>query len=102
MADDDHGLGLVAELDDVTLADLVAGDGDPAAVDVDVAVAHELAGLVAARPPAGPVHDVVETQLEHAQEVLAGDAALAVGLLVQVAELALEDAVDTAGFLLLA
>ena len=102
VADDDHGPRLVAERDDVALADPVARDGDPPAVDVDVAVAHELAGLGAAGAPAGAEDDVVEAQLEHAQQVLAGDALLAVGLLVEVAELLLEQAVDAAGLLLLA
>ena len=74
VADDDHRAGLVAQLDHVALADLVARDRHPAAVDLDVAVAHELAGLGAARSPAGPEHDVVEALLEHPQEVLAGDA----------------------------
>ena len=48
---------------DVALAEAVGGDVDPPAVHVDVAVAHELAGLgrVAAHPAAD---DVVEAQLE--------------------------------------
>ena len=45
--------------------------------------------------------DVVEALLEHDQQVLAGDARLARGLGVHVAELLLEHAVDAAGLLLL-
>ena len=87
--------------DDVALADPVAGDVDPLAVDPHVAVADELAGLGPAGAPAGAVDDVVEAQLEQAQQVLTGDARLAVGLLVEVAELLLDEAVDAAGLLLL-
>ena len=43
----------------------------------------ELAGLRAGGGPAGAVDDVVEAQLEQAQQVLAGDALLAVGLFVE-------------------
>jgi len=39
-----------------------------------VAVAHELAGLGAAKPPAGAVRDVVEAQLEELEQVRARDA----------------------------
>src|SRR5205085_4622465 len=101
VAHDDHRLGLVAEGDDVALAHEVARDGDAAPVHEHVAVAHELAGLAAARAPAGAERDVVEALLEHAQQVLAGDALLAVRLLVEVAELLLEDAVDATSLLLL-
>src|SRR5690606_6827977 len=87
--DDDHLAGLVAQADDVALADAVAGDVDPTAVDVDVAVVHELAGLRPGRRPPGAVHDVVEPQLAVPQEVLAGHAVPAVRLLVEVAELLL-------------
>jgi hypothetical protein len=90
------------EGDDVALADPVARDGDPLAVDQHVAVADELAGLAAAGAPAGPEDHVVEAQLEVAQQVLAGDAGLAAGLLVEVAELLLQEPVDAAGLLLLA
>ena len=40
----------------------VRRDVDALAVDADVTVAHELAGLGARRTPAGAVGDVVETQ----------------------------------------
>ena len=54
----------------------------------------------AAKPEA--VDDVVEPPLEHHQQVLAGDALAAVGLLEVEAELALEHAVDALDLLLLA
>src|SRR5688572_29183446 len=76
--DDAHRPGLGAQGDDVAPPGLEARDRDPAPVDVDVAVADELAGLGPARAPPGAVDDVVEAQLEHAQQVLAGDALLAV------------------------
>src|SRR5262245_4958533 len=97
----DHLAGLAPQADDVALADAVAGDVDPAAVDLDVAVVDELAGLGAGGRPAGPVDDVVEPALEQLQHDLAGDAALARGLLVEVAELPLVEAVGEAGLLLL-
>src|SRR5205085_5157608 len=56
----------------------------------------------AARRPPGAERDVVETGLEHAQQVLARDTRSPVGFLVHVDELLLEDAVDTTGLLLLA
>src|SRR5690606_25403970 len=86
----------------VVLAHLVRRDRDPLAVDEDVAVADELPGLVAAGREVRAEHDVVETLLEHPQQVLAGDARLAVGDGVHVAELLLEHAVDAARLLLLA
>ena len=52
--------------------------------------------------PPGAEGDVVEAQLEHLEQVLAGDARAAVGLVVDAAELLLHEAVDAAGLLLLA
>src|SRR4051794_12285659 len=81
---------------------LVARDVDPATVDGEVAVTDELARLRARGGEAEAVDDVVEPRLEHPQQVLAGDAALAGGLLVVRAELLLEQAVVAARLLLLA
>src|SRR5581483_4037685 len=80
---------------------LVGGDGHPLAVDRHVAVADELAGLVAAGSEHRPVGDVVEARLQHTEQVLAGDPLLAGGLLVEPAELLLQHSVDAAGLLLL-
>ena len=54
------------------------------------------------RGEAHPVDDVVEAQLERAQQVLAGHAGAVLGVDEVVAELALEDAVGPADLLLLA
>src|SRR5579875_1436558 len=89
------------ERDHVGAPQAVRRDGHPPAVDQDMAMADELAGLGAAGAPAGTEHDVVQTQLQHTQEVLAGYALLAVGLLVIGTELLLQDPVDAARLLLL-
>ena len=101
VADDDHLHRLLAEGDHLAGPHAVAGDVDPLAVDVDEAVVDELAGLGPGGRPAGAVDHVVEAQLEQAEQVLAGDAREAGGLLVGPAELALQDAVDVLGLLLL-
>src|SRR5580765_5133150 len=100
-----HGLlgrGAVADRDHVVRLDLVAGDVHALAVDLEVAVANELAGLRARCGEAEPVDDVVETRLQHAQERLAGDPLALRRLLVVRAELLLEQAVVPARLLLLA
>src|SRR4051812_16287737 len=99
----DHRLDIAAGLegDHVVLPHLIGGDVDPAAVDRPVAVADQLARLAARRGESEAHEDVVEPALEDPQQVLAGDALLARGLLVVVAELLLEDAVVAARLLLL-
>src|SRR3954469_5342316 len=97
----DHLDGLGGHLDDVVGGHPVRRDVDLAAVDLDVAVPHELAGHVAGLGEAGPVHDVVQPRLEDLQEDLTGLALLLVGLFVVAAELLLQHAVDAAGLLLL-
>src|SRR6476620_4813783 len=97
-----HRAGLLGHLDDVVLAHAVRRDVDLAAVDPDVAVAHQLAGHVAGLGEAGPVDHVVQPRLEDLQQNLTGLAGLAVGLFVVTAELLLQHAVDAAGLLLLA
>src|SRR5437868_542369 len=68
--------------DDLVRLDLVARDVDAAAVDLEVAVAHELARLRPRRGEPEPVNDVVEPELQRAQQVLAGDPRLLRRLLV--------------------
>src|SRR4051794_25030164 len=92
----------LAHLDDVVVAHPERRDVDLLAVDGDVAVAHQLAGHVAGLREARAVDHVVETALEDAQEVLAGLALAAVGLVVVAPELLLQDAVDAGALLLLA
>src|SRR6266581_1436090 len=92
---------LGGHLDDVVLADPVGRDVDLPAVHREVAVPHQLAGHVAALGEAGPEHDVVQAALEQLEHGLAGPAVLAGRFLVVAVELALQDAVDPAGLLLL-
>src|SRR5215217_815354 len=96
-----HRARLLGHLDDVVLAHAVRRDVDLAAVDPDVAVAHQLAGHVAGLGEAGPVDHVVQPRLQDLEQHLTGLAGLAVGLFVVPAELLLQDAVDAAGLLLL-
>ena len=91
-----------AQRDDVVGADLVRGDVDPATIDMEVAVAHQLTSLGTRRGEAETVDDVVEAHLKQAEELLAGDALATRRLLVVIAELLLEDAVVAARLLLLA
>src|SRR3954452_9008189 len=88
--------------DDVFGSYLVRGDVHPAAVDLPVAVGDQLARLAPRGGEAEADEDVVEAGLEQAQEVLAGDAVLARGLVVVGAELFLQHLVVAAGLLLLA
>ncbi len=81
--------------------ELIRGDVDFLAVDEEMAVVDELAGLGPGGGETGAPDDVVEPLLEQAQQVLTGDATLAVGHLVVAAELALEDPVHGAQLLLL-
>jgi hypothetical protein len=69
---------------------------------VEVPVPDELTCLCTRRGEAEAVHDVVETSLEHPQQLLARDARAARGLLVVAAELLLEEPVVAARLLLLA
>ena len=72
------------------------------AIDREVAVADQLAGLGAAGGEAHPEHDVVQTDLEQAQQVLAGHARPVLRGLEVAPELALQDAVHAPDLLLLA
>src|SRR6185295_6853636 len=67
-----------------------------------MAVTHELARGAPRRRQAEAEDDVVQASLEHLQQHLAGDALGLARLRERVAELALEQAVDAAGLLLLA
>ena len=87
--------------DDVVRPHLVARDVHAPAVDVEMPVAHELPCLRARRREAEAVDDVIEPQLERAEQVLARDTRLLRRLLVVRAELLLEQAVVAARLLLL-
>jgi hypothetical protein len=93
---------LLFDLEDVARTHEERRDVDAPAVDLEVAVAHQLAafGVIADEP--GAVHDVVETALEQLDQIVAGDALHARGFVVVAAKLALGDSVDSFYFLLLA
>src|SRR3954451_768785 len=93
--------GLLLDVDDVVLADLVRRDVDLLAVDPEVAVHDELTGVPTGAGEAGPVDHVVEAALQQLQEVVTGLAGTPAGLGVVVVELLLEHAVGEAGLLLL-
>src|SRR3954452_8398550 len=99
----DHLRGTAGGLDGdhVAVAQRVARNVDAAAVNRPVAVPDQLARLAARRGETETHEHVVEAALEHAQQVLAGDARLTAGLLVVGAELTLEHAVVAARLLLL-
>src|SRR5829696_5129712 len=100
----DHLRGPARHLhgDHVAVPQLIARDVDATTVDGPMAVPDQLARLAARGSEAEAHEHVVEAALEHAQQVLAGDAGLTAGLLVVRAELTLEDAVVAARLLLLA
>src|SRR6266550_6972576 len=64
VAQHDHLARLRLDLDDVALVELLGRDRDSFPVHGDVAVADELAGLVATGGEVGAEHDVVDPQLE--------------------------------------
>src|SRR5699024_974752 len=84
---------LLADRDDVVLLDALAGDVGPLAVDLQVAVGDQLAGLPAGAGQAGAVDDVVQAGLEDGQQVVTGLAGTVRRLLVVPEELLLHDAV---------
>jgi hypothetical protein len=92
----------LSDLDTIADLELIRGDVHGATVDSEVAVRNELARLRSRQREAGSEHHVVEPQLQHPEEVLAGDAGAAVGRLEVVPELALQHEVDAAHLLLLA
>ena len=68
---------LLANLNGIALADLVGRDVDLLSVHLDVSVTDELTRLRARGGESERVDDVVEPQLELAEQVVAGDAGLA-------------------------
>src|SRR5690606_19044878 len=78
-----------------------ARDVDLLAVDQEVTVAHQLAGLPPGAGDARPVDHVVQPRLEGLQQHLTGLAPLAVSFLVVATELLLQHAVAEASVLLL-
>src|SRR5438094_1060445 len=78
----------------------IGGDVDKPAVDGDVSVRDELAGVTTRGGEASPVDDVVEPRLQQAEQVEAGDAGHLRGSVEVEPELALEQEVDAARALL--
>src|SRR5438309_1139477 len=100
--DTTHRAGPLPDRHDIAGLDPVRRDVDLAAVDLEMAVRDELAGLVPAHGEPAPVHHVVQSQLEELEQARAGDPLGMGGFLVVAAELLLKDAVDAASLLLLA
>src|SRR3954447_21057721 len=100
--DERRGLeGLLLDVDHVVLGDLEGGDVHLLAVDLEVAVYDELAGVATGARESGTVDHVVEPALEELQQVVTGLARTTAGLRVVAVELLLEHAVGEAGLLLL-
>src|SRR5580704_4063684 len=81
---------------------LIGRDVDLAAVNVDVAVAHQLAGLAAGNAEAEAMHDGVEAALQLLQEHFASHSFGSRGLFKIVTELAFLGEIHQLGLLLLA
>src|SRR6266576_3247551 len=90
----------VLDRDHIADAHGVGGDVDGTAVDGEVAVGDELAGVPPRRREADAVDDVVEPRLQEAQQVEAGDAGHLRRPVEVESELALEQEVDASGTLL--
>lgn len=85
---------------DVASLDLVGGQVDRLAVDGHAAVADQLTGGRTGNSKTHAVDNVVQAGFQQLQQVLAGVALLGRGLLVVVAELTLQQAVDALDLLL--
>src|SRR5216684_8747531 len=88
--------------DFLTDVDEIRRDVDLLGVHADMAVQHELAGLGTRGRQTSAPNDVIETALEHDDEVFARGALGARGLLTVIAELPLEQPVRALDLLLLA
>ena len=94
-------LALLSDGDDIACGNERGRDVDALAVDRDVAVADDLARLLARVREAETEDDVVETALEETEEVLTRDALHLLRLVIVATELLLEHAVDEFRLLLL-
>src|SRR5205807_355302 len=101
LADGDQVPGLLTDSDGLARTHLDGGHVHAASVDLDVTVRNELAGLALREREPEPEHDGVRARLELAEQLLAGDADLALGAREVAPELALADPVDGSQFLLL-
>lgn len=94
-------LGALLDVDQLALLDAEGGAVDELAVDQDVTVHDQLAGLRGGAGEAGTEHEGVQTRLEGLDEVLTGQTGGLAGLFEDDAELLLADAVLGAQTLLL-
>ena len=95
------GAAVFADGDNVADIDRVGRNVDALAVDGVVAVVDQLTGLAAGGSIAKTVNNVVQSALDEAQQILAGVALHALGLLIEGVELLLENAVHEFDLLLL-
>ena len=79
-----HLQRLLAHVDDVVLRHLERRDVDLLAVDQEVTVGHELAGVATGPGEAGAVDHVVQTALQQLEQVVTGLAGTPRGLVVVV------------------
>ena len=101
LAELDGGTAGLDDLDHIARLDLVRGDVDTLAIDSEVIVGNQLAGVAAGLGKAQTVDDVVETALDEDQQVDTSLAGHAGGLLVVGMELVLQDTIDELDLLLL-
>src|SRR5439155_20937868 len=96
-------VGATGRVDSHSIAcfDLSRGDIRTPTIQGDVAVQHELSRLPARVCKSQSIHDIVESHLEHAQQVFTRDTWHPLSVHEVFVELALEDAVDVARLLLL-
>src|SRR5574342_157083 len=102
LVDAHHLAGAVLHLDQVPGLEAEGRHVHLAPVDAEVAVAHQLARLVAGVGEAEAEDHVVEPELQRLQQVLAGLALGGRGVPVGVAEVGLQEAVEALHLLLLA
>ena len=88
------GNALLANSNNITGLDQVAGDVNAAAIDSEMTVVHQLASLTAGVSEAQTINNVVQTTLDGDQQVVTGLAGGSVCHLVVVTELLLQNAVD--------
>jgi hypothetical protein len=82
-------LGFRRQLDHIAGLEPHRWDGDPLAIDLDMAVAHELAGGMNGRDEFGAIDDGVDPPLEKPDQMLRSIARHARGFRIEIAELAL-------------
>jgi hypothetical protein len=85
----------------ITLIDLIRRDVHGFSVNTEVTVTYELASIRAGVRKTGTINDVIETALEHREEMIPGDALHGAGLFEETAELTFHQSVHPLDLLLL-